>query len=110
MITYLLTYSMEQSLSWEAKKSSASQEIPRLLWNPKAHYRSHKSPTPVLILSQIDPVRRTPFDFPKIHFIIILHVVSYPQVSPSNSCMHLSSPPYLLRALFNEDLNYKAFN
>jgi hypothetical protein len=31
-----LTNSMEQSLSWEANSHSASQEIPRLLWKPKA--------------------------------------------------------------------------
>jgi hypothetical protein len=30
--TYLLTYSMEQSPSWEAKTSWATQEIPRILW------------------------------------------------------------------------------
>jgi len=30
---------MEQNPSWEANSHSASQEIPRLLWNPKFHYR-----------------------------------------------------------------------
>jgi hypothetical protein len=35
--TYLLNYSMEQSPPWEANRFAASQEIPRILWNPKVH-------------------------------------------------------------------------
>jgi hypothetical protein len=34
---YIVTYSMEQSPSWEANRFSVSQEIPRILWNPKVH-------------------------------------------------------------------------
>jgi hypothetical protein len=30
---------MEQSSSWKADSHSASQEILRLLWNPKVYYR-----------------------------------------------------------------------
>jgi len=52
----LLTYSMVQSPSWEANWFAASQEIPRILWNPKVHYRTHKGPPPIPILSQPNPV------------------------------------------------------
>ena len=54
--TYLLTYSMKQSPSWEANWFSHGQEIPRILWNPKVHYRFHKSQPLVAILNQINPV------------------------------------------------------
>jgi len=56
LLTYLLTYSMEQSPSWEANWFGASKEIPRILWNLKVHYRIHKSPSTVPNLSQPEPV------------------------------------------------------
>ena len=47
---------MVQSPSWEANWFAASQEIPRISWNPKVHYRTHKRPSPVPILGQPNPV------------------------------------------------------
>jgi len=70
--TYLLTYSMEQSPTWEANRFSASQEIPGILWSAKVHYRIHKCPPPVPILSQIDPVQALTSNFRKIYLNIIL--------------------------------------
>jgi len=57
---------------WESNRFSASQEIPRILCNTNVHHRTHKSPPPVPILTQLDPVHNPTSLFFKIHLNIIL--------------------------------------
>jgi hypothetical protein len=93
--TYLLTYSMEQSLSWEANRFAASQEISPILWNPNVHYRIHKCPPPVSIPSQLNSVRTPTYYLLKSHLNIILpskpaspqwsFSLSFPYQNPAHS-------------------------
>ena len=87
---------MEQSSSLEVKGASATQEIPHLLWNPKAHYRIHKRPPPFPILSHINPVHvphltswRSTLMLSS-HLRLVLPLVSFPRVSPPKPYTHLS--------------------
>ena len=79
--TYLLNHSMVQSPSWEANWFAASQEIPRILWNLKVHYRTHKRPPPVSILGQPNPVH-----IPTSHLLEIHPNLIHPSTPRSPQC------------------------
>ena len=99
LLIYLLTYRREQSPSWEANRFSVSQEISRILWNSKVHYRIHKCSPPVPILSQFDPIH-TPHptswrssSILSSHLCLGLPSGLFPSVSPNKTqCTPLLSP------------------
>ena len=98
-VTYLLTYSMVQSPSWEANWFAASQEIPRISRNPKVHYCTHKRPPSVSILGQPNPVHIPSSHLLEIHpNIIHPSTPRSPQWSPSLRFPHQDpytpSPPH----------------
>jgi hypothetical protein len=89
LLTYLLTYSIQHSPSCKANRFAASQEIPRILCNPKVHYLIHKCPSPVSTLSQLNPVHTPTCHLLKIHLNIILpSTPGFPQWSLSLSIPH----------------------
>jgi hypothetical protein len=76
-ITYLLTYSIQHSPSWEANQSlQLVTKFPAFLWNPKVLYRTHKCPPSDPNPSQLHPVPTTPSNFLKTHLNIILPSMS----------------------------------
>jgi hypothetical protein len=99
---------MEQNSSWEANRFngfSASQEIPRILWNPKVHYRIQKCPPPIPILSQLDPVHTPTSHFMKIHLNIITQCCI---LTVNGLCFCLKLPSLNLQCTVVQESIFKA--
>jgi hypothetical protein len=96
---------MELSPSWDAANCAATQELPRILLNPKVHYRVQKGPPLVHILSQINLIHTIPSYLSKINFNIIHLPTSWSsQWFPSFRLSHqytvsIPPPPFVLHAL-----------
>jgi hypothetical protein len=78
------------------------RKFPAILWNPKVHYRVHKSPPLVPILSHIDSVHTIPSYLSKRSILILsthlrlgLPSGIFPSGFPNNILyMHSSSSPF----------------
>ena len=89
LLTYLLTHSMVQSPSWAANWFAASQEIPRISWNPKVHYRTHKRPSTFSTLGQPNPVH-----IPTSHLLEIHPNIIHPSTPRSPQWSHSLRLPH----------------
>jgi len=83
-LLHLFSCRIHKMHNWETSNHSAIQDIRSLLCDVKFHYRGHKCPQMVPILSHMHPVHTFPSYFPNIHSNIIF---------PSTPCSSMWSLP-----------------
>ena len=84
LLTYLLTYLLHGAESFfRSYWSAASQEIPRISWNPNVLYRTYKRPPPISILGQPNPVH-----IPTSHLLEIHPNIIHPSMPRSPQWSH----------------------
>jgi len=77
---------MEQNDFWEDNRFSTSQEIARILWKPKVHYRDHNCPPPVAIASSWLYINANSIDWnPRSKFECALNICE--NISSSNKLL-----------------------
>ena len=104
LLTYVLTPWRSRVLLEKLTGFAANQEIPRILWNPKVHYRLTSARHLSLSwANSIQSPQSHPTSWRSILILYPSHVlvspmVSFHQVSPTKPCAHLSPPPYVPHA------------
>ena len=96
----IITNSKKQNSPWETNRTSVSQAIPHILWNPVIHYGFHKSLTQISMQKNIIPVQLEAFLADPFNFILssISRTFKWfvphqkPEYAPPSSTPHANKP------------------
>ena len=98
LLTYLVSYSMKQSPSWEANRFSATQEIPRILWkHNNIRPPLHKFPGPVTLCWILTFSSASQAIIADVAVVAYLHVTTPYILVPSHNFCRL---PFLYRLFY----------